>query len=176
MPGPVFLEGAGVELRTIEEEDVDFLQRTINDPRVRTTLAPVRPMNRGQERAWVESLGETESVNLLVCDDETPVGSVDLKPPNQVWGVAEVGVMIAPEHWNEGYATAAIDLLCQYAFETRRLNKVYGTVYATNPAIRRVLEKVGFQEEGVLRKEGFVDGDHVDLHRYGLLADEWRAD
>lgn len=174
MPGPVFLEGDTVELRTIEEEDVDFLQRTINDPRVRRTLAPVGPMNRARERDWVESLGETEDVNLLVCVDATPVGSVDIKSPNRVWGVAEVGVMVAPDHWNEGYGTEAIDLLCKYAFEERRLHKLYATVYSTNPAGGRVREKVGFQDEGVLREEGFAEGEHVDLHRYGLLADEWR--
>lgn len=174
MPGPVFLDGEPIGLRTIEEGDIDFLQQTINDPRVRASLAPVRPTNRTEERNWVESLGKTDSTNLLVCVDGTPVGSVDLKPPNHDWGVAEVGVMIAPDHWNEGYATAAIDRLCGYAFEERRLNKVYAAVYATNPAGQRVLEKVGFEEEGVLRKEGFVDGEHVDIYRFGLLADEWR--
>lgn len=174
MPGPVFLDGETIELRTIEEEDIDFLQRTINDPRVRTTLAPVRPKNRTEQRDWIESLGESDSINLLVCVDGTPVGSVDLKPPNQDWGVAEVGVMVDPDYWNEGYATAAIDRLCAYAFKERRLNKVYAAVYSTNPAGNRVFEKLGFEKEGVLRKEGFVDGQHVDVHRYGLLANEWR--
>lgn len=173
MPGVVFLVGDTVELRTIEEEDVDFLQRTINDPRVRTTLAPVGPKNRTQEREWIRTLGESDGVTLLVCVDGDPVGSVDLKPPNEVWGVAEVGIMVAPEYWNEGYATAAIDLLCGYAFEERRLNKVFATTDATNPAAGRVLEKVGFQQEGLLREEGFADGEHVDLHRWGLLAREW---
>jgi RimJ/RimL family protein N-acetyltransferase len=36
-----------------------------------------------------------------------------------------------------------------------------------------VLEKVGLREEGVLRDERFVDGEHVDVHRFGLLVDEW---
>lgn len=129
-------------------------------------------MNRARERNWVESFGETESTNLLVCVDGDPVGSVDLEPPNQEWGVAEVGVMIAPDRWNEGYATEAIDLRCGYAYEERRLDTVYGKTYATNPAAGRILEKAGFQEEGRLRQEGFVDGEHVDLRRYGSLADE----
>lgn len=176
MPGAVFLDGATVELRTIEEDDIDFLQRTVNDPCVRPTLGSIRPINRIQERDWVESFGDTDEVNLLICVDGAPVGSVNLEPPNQVWGVVEVAVMVAPDHWNEGYATEAIDLLCEYVFEERRLNKMYARVYATNPAGCRVFEKLGFQEEGVFRKEGFVDGEYVDVHRYGLLADEWRRD
>ena len=175
MPGVLFLDGETVELRTVEEEDTEFLQRLINHPRVRRTLAPLGPTNRAQERAWIDSLGEDNSITLLICADGDPVGCVDLKPPNEVWGVAEVGVMVAPEQWNEGYATAALTLLCGYAFDERRLNKVYAVVYATNPAVARVLEKVGFRKEGELRQEAFLDGEHVDLHRYGLLADEWRS-
>lgn len=176
MPGPTFCEGDVVELRTIEEEDTEFLQQTINDPRVRTSLAAVEPKNRKQERDWVESLGDTEGVHLLVCVDGEPVGNISLKPPNEVWGVVEIGYMITPEQWGNGYATDAVATLCGYAFDERRLNKVYATCYATNPASGRVLEKVGFTEEGLLRAEGFVDGEHVDMHRYGLLADEWQRE
>lgn len=172
MPGPPFCIGDTVELRTIEEEDIEFLQQTSNDPRVRTSLAAVEPKTRTQERDWIESLDDNEGVHLLVCVDGDPVGSISLKPPNEVWGVVEVGYMITPEQWDNGYATDALATLCEYVFDERRLNKVYATCYATNPASRQVLEKVGFTEEGLLREEGFVDGEHVDVHRYGLLADE----
>jgi RimJ/RimL family protein N-acetyltransferase len=174
MPGPPFCTGETVELRPIEEEDAEFLQQTVNDPHVRTSLAAVEPKNRTQELDWIESLGDDGSVHLLVCVDGEPVGIISLKPPNEVWGVVEVGYMITPEQWGNGYATDALATLCGYAFNERRLNKVYATCYATNPASKRVLEKVGFTEEGLLRKEGFGGGEHVDLHRYGLLADEWQ--
>lgn len=173
MPGPVFREGDRVELRTVETEDVEFLQRTINHPKVRRGVFAVDPKNREQEREWVESLGDDDGVDLLVCADGEPVGTIGLQPPNQVWGVAEVGYMIAPDHWGNGYATDALAEVCGYAFAERGLDKVYAHAYATNPASRRVLEKVGFTEEGVLRDEAFVDGERVDVHRYGLLADEW---
>jgi RimJ/RimL family protein N-acetyltransferase len=48
----------------------------------------------------------------------------------------------------------------------------HATVYAQNDGSRRVLEKVGFTEEGLLRQEGFVGGEHVDVVRCGLLAEE----
>ncbi len=174
MPGPVFRRGETVELRTVETDDVEFLQETVTDPRVRTSLAAVDPMNEHQEREWVESLGEDEGVQLLVCVDGDPVGTIGLEPPNQVWGTAEAGYMITPDEWGNGYATDALRALCDHAFGERRLNKVYATAYASNTASRRVMEKAGFREEGILREEGFRDGEHVDVARYGLLADEWR--
>ena len=170
MPGPPFIEGETVTLRTIEEDDVPFLQRTINDPRVRRGLAAFDPKTEADEREWITSVGEDGGVALAICVGEDPVGTVGLDAPNEVWGVAEIGYLLAPEAWGEGYATDAVGLLCEYAFDERRLNEVVAAVYATNPASARVLEKVGFQREGVLRREAFVEGEYVDLYRYGLLA------
>jgi len=174
MPGPVFLEGDVVELRTTEPEDVEFLQQLINDPRVRLNIGSTDPINGPEERELVESIGDRDGFHWTICADGDPVGTVGLHRPNEVWGTTEIGYSVAPEHWDNGYATDAIDLACRYAFQERRLHKVYANVYATNPASGRVLEKVGFTKEGELREEAFVDGERVDVYRYGLLAEEWR--
>lgn len=173
MPGPVFRRGKRVELRTIDLEDAAFLQRLVNDPQVRSTTTVHEPVHGPQERTWIESIEERDDTTLLVCTDGDPVGTVTLKAPKEVWGTGEVSCMIAPEEWNNGYATDALWELCGYAFEERRLDKVYATVFETNEGSRRLLEKVGFTEEGVFRKEAFVDGERLDVHRYGLLAEEW---
>lgn len=174
MPGPVFLAGETVDLHPIEEEDLPFAQRLVNDQRVRTTLLAHAPKNRLQEQEWLESIDD-DNVRLLVCADGDPVGTVALKPPNEVWGTVEIGYMIAPEQWDNGYATEAVELACGYVFRERRLNRVYATVYETNPASARVLEKVGFEQEGTLRKHAFVDGEYVDVLQYGLLAEEFEG-
>jgi RimJ/RimL family protein N-acetyltransferase len=118
-------------------------------------------------------MADDDNVHLLVCVDGEPVGSTGLFVDRPTWGTAEVGYSIAPSHWDNGYATDALRQLCGYAFEERRLHKVVARSYETNPASSRVLEKVGFEQEGVLRREAFVQGEYVDLHRYGLLAEEF---
>ncbi|UPM43065.1 GNAT family N-acetyltransferase [Halocatena salina] len=175
MPGPVFLEGTDVSLRTIEDDDAEFFQRLINDPRVRISIGSVEAMNHTAEREWIESLGERAGTHLSMCVDGTPVGSISLKPPNEVDGVVEIGYMVVPEQWGNGYATDAVKLLCGYAFDERRLNKVYARAYAGNPGSHRVLEKAGFTQEGRFRQEGFVEGEYVDVLRYGLLANEYHT-
>ena len=173
MPGSVFLRGEVVTLRPMERDDVEFLTALVNDPTVRRSLAADRPIAQHDEREWIESANEDGGVHLLACADDEPVGTVGLNEPNETWGVTELGYMIDPDHWGHGYATDAADRLCAYAFEERRLNKVFAEVYETNPASTRVLEKVGFEREGVHRQEAFVDGEYVDIYRYGLLASEY---
>lgn len=175
MPGPLFRRGDRVELRTVEKEDVGFLQELVNDPRVRRGTGQVDPINRIEEEEYVESLGEDDGVSTLVCVEGEPVGVIGFDEPNEVWGTAEIGYMIAPEAWGNGYATDALRELCGHAFEGQRLAKVSAKAYETNEASRRVLEKAGFTEEGVLREEAFVQGERVDVHRYGLLAGEFEG-
>lgn len=63
----------------------------------------------------------------------------------------------------------------QYAFDQLRLHKVTARVFAFNEASQRLLETVGFTEEGVQREQVFIDGEYQDTHWYGLLAREWRG-
>ncbi|WP_435076563.1 GNAT family N-acetyltransferase [Halococcus sp. AFM35] len=173
MPGPVFLDGEHISLRTPEEEDVGFLQRNINDPRVRRPIGTVAPMSASDEEEWIDGAND-EGVSLLICIGGDPVGTIGLSGINELWGRAEVGYWLTPAAWGEGYATAATELLVEYGFDQRRLNKVVAHAFAFNAGSRRVLEKVGFTEEGVHRAEAFVNGEFVDVHRYGLLVNEWR--
>lgn len=98
--------------------------------------------------------------------------SVSNRQPRHGGVVAEVGYFVAPGFWDEGYASQALALVREYALAERRLNNLYAKTLTTNPASSRVLEKNGFQQDGVIREEGFTDRNHVDLLRDGLLARE----
>ena len=179
MPGAMFAAGDSVALHTVEEDDLEFLAAARNDPAIRRPLTVNRPSNGEQVRELFENaISSDESANFLICadgeDNPEPVGSVVLFDEDETAGTATVAYWVAPEHQGEGYCTAATGLLCEYAFGERRLNKLRADVLATNDGSRRVLEKLGFVEEGLLREEKYVYGEYADVHRYGLLADDWR--
>lgn len=172
MPGPIFVRGDSVDLHTIEKDDVEFVQRNVNDPDVWGTLGLYRPKNREAEQRWFDAIsGDDAGDHLLICADGSPVGVVGLVP-DETPGSAELGYWVTPETWGNGYATEAVDLMAAYAFDHRRLHKVYATAYDHNAGSRRVLEKAGFVEEGVRREEVFVDGEYRDLIHYGLIEGE----
>ncbi|AGB16945.1 acetyltransferase, ribosomal protein N-acetylase [Halovivax ruber XH-70] len=190
MPGPPFCSGEQVTLHPIQREDSRFCQELLNEPRVRRRIASTDPITAAAERDWIESQDEQDGFNFLICRDDAPtdgddplgldsvdepepVGTIGLTPAHEVWGTAEIGYAIAPEYWGNGYATEALSLVCQYAFDERRIAKLHAETFATNPASARVLTKVGFEKEGSFRNEAFVDGARVNVIRYGLLAEEW---
>ncbi|MFB6081696.1 MAG: GNAT family N-acetyltransferase [Halanaeroarchaeum sp.] len=175
MPGPAFIVGDEVALHTIEEEDVPFLQESINHPEVRRYLANSQPYNGVQEREWFEEVvSGGEGVNLLVVADDDPVGTVGLGAQPQQESSAEIGLHVARPHWNEGYGTAASRLLTDYAFRERRFHRVVARAYDPNEGSKRIWEKLGYRHEAVHKEAAFVEGEYVDVHRYAVLEHEWR--
>lgn len=110
-------------------------------------------------------------------DDESlspkPVGYVSLFDVQRPAGHGEVSVTVAPEYRSQGYATGAVRELVAYGIEELRLTKVRARALATNDASRAVLENVGFRVGETRREAKRVDGEHVDVVAYSLLAEDW---
>ncbi|WP_284009833.1 GNAT family N-acetyltransferase [Haloarcula pelagica] len=175
MPGPTFLDGETVSLATIEEDDVAFVHETVNDPAVREGLSFARPQSERAEREWIESVGDPDSddVHFLICVDGDPVGVIGLNRVAPTTGAGELGYYLTPDAWGNGYATDAARTIVDYAFAELRLHRVHALAFDDNEASRRVLEKVGFEHEGVMREHWFRNGEYEDVHVYGLLAPDW---
>jgi RimJ/RimL family protein N-acetyltransferase len=176
MPGPTFLDGDRVALRTIEEEDLDFLQRMANDERIwRYALRPI-PQNGEQEREFFDEQVSAEGdVHLLACDDDRRLGVVSLYDVDHRVGSAELGYWLDPAVHGEGYGSDAASRLVRYAFHTLQLHRLRARVGAFNDASVALLESLGFDREGTLREAVPFEGDRHDEYRYGLLASEWRG-
>jgi ribosomal-protein-alanine N-acetyltransferase len=77
---------------------------------------------------------------------------------------AWIGYWVASSSTGGGVATAALALGLDHCFNAVRLHRVEATVRPENAASRAVLAKVGFREEGLLRRYLEVDGawrDHL---------------
>lgn len=176
MPGPVFKRGDRIELRTVEDEDLEDLQATSNDPAIRVPAGgPPRPYDGPFTEGYLEWLREDDTVALLACVDGAYVGMVSFRDVSRPHDTAEAGVHVVPDEQGEGYASEALSLLLDYAFDQFGLHKVVASVYAFNDASLALVESLGFTREGVHREEHFANGERHDVHYFGLLAREWRA-
>jgi len=174
MAGATFLRGERVELRTVEREHVDFLRDLINDPEVWTHLNNRPPINGVSEEEYVEQQAAGEdSVNLLISVDGEPAGTIGFNPATPVDGSVELGLLVAPAFWNEGYGTDAARTVTTYAFEERRVHRVVAKAVTENVGSCRIWETLGFREEGVFPEAGYHGGEYVDVAQYAVLEDEW---
>jgi len=150
MPGTVFLEGEKVNLRTVEEEDIEFLRDGVNHPDVRVHMGNRRPQNlENEEDFFEEQICDGDAVHLLISRDEERLGIISLMPQgDEAEKLAEIGIWIHPEHHGNGYGTEASRLITDYAFKQLNYHKVYARAYQGNEASQSVWEKLGFDKEG----------------------------
>jgi len=168
MPGAAFLRGDQLTLRTVQPDDHGFIHHHWNDPSIRDGAPMPTPITEEEISGFVSSTDD--AAHFLPCRDGDPVGFVFLFDIDALADHAELGYWIIPDQRGNGYATEAADLCLKHAFDDRGLNKVIARVFKGNDASKRVLEKLGFEEEGVLRDHHYVNGEYRDTHLYGLLA------
>ena len=73
--------------------------------------------------------------------------------------------------------TEAVQLLTDYLFATKKVNRIHLVIVPENAASRRIAEKWGFTFEGTVRGAFFNDGRSQDVVLYSLLRDDprpWR--
>lgn len=69
----------------------------------------------------------------------------------------------------------ALRAILQYGFITKKIQFVIAQIMLENMASRRLLEKLGFQSQSVLKKHGFWKGEHHDLAQFILMKTEFTA-
>lgn len=177
MPGPVFLAGDRIDLRTVEPEDADTIRRWINHPDVRRHVHRYRlPYGSEEFEGTFDQFTSDETAALLACDGGDPVGFVGLGPIREDRRSATLGSLVAPDHHGEGYGTEAGRLAVEYAFTELLCHRLEARALAPNAAARRVLERIGFAEEGRKREAAVAEGEYVDEVVYGLLRSGWEGE
>ena len=135
-----------------EEETRDFLERAQSyaaaDPRV------------GYELAVVQT-----SADRLI-------GGIGLDANDQQ---AMLGYCFARPAWGQGFATEAVRLILDFAFNTLDVHRVWAGCDSENAASARVLEKVGMRREGCFKHDYQIRGVWRDTLAFAILSDEWAA-
>jgi RimJ/RimL family protein N-acetyltransferase len=173
--------GERVRLRVIEPGDWEtYFAWNGDDERARNLLWFI-PLPQSQEavRRWAEqeSLRRPEGDNFRFVIDHAGevVGDLTTHRCNARIGKLSYGLNIRREHRRKGFASDAIRTVLRYYFRELRYQKVTVAVYSDNEASIRLHEKLGFQQEGRLRRTVFTDGRFFDELLFGLTVEEFEA-
>ena len=151
-----------MKLRAIEPEDLELLYQIENDQRLWKVGATNVPYSRYTLHDYIANSNDDiyadRQVRLMAENDEgETVGVVDLVQFSPQHLRAEVGIVILNAHRRKGYATAAIEALCDYAQRVVHLHQLYAVVETSNESAVALFEKAGFSTGNTL-KEWLFDG------------------
>jgi RimJ/RimL family protein N-acetyltransferase len=170
------LECGSCVVRSWRRGDEEDLVRHANNRKVWLQLRDrfPHPYTPADADAWLAHvLAERPETNFAIALDDAVVGGIGFERGGDIERLsAEVGYWLGEEVWGRGLATAALRAVTRHAFEAHGLHRVFAMVFARNLASARVLEKVGFVREGILRRSAVKDGVVLDRILYAMVREE----
>ena len=135
----------------------EFLFPILHDPRTQgwipapkaATVADLRDRwKAGETRCEAEGLEARLAWAIRLKQDGAYVGKVDANVSDIKWAT-NVGYILTPEHWSNGYATEALTAVVEHLFGLG-IRGAHAYVMPGNTASVRVLERAGFEAAGML--------------------------
>ena len=167
-----------VRLRTWTLADAPALAKLINNKKVQDNLRDGLPFPYGEEDAKAllsAMLASDPDQNLAFAieADGKLIGSISAtRCANIHFRTAELGNNLGESYWGKGFATEAVRQICEYVFQKTDIIRIFAEPFAYNAASCRVLEKAGFQLEGVLRSNAVKNGRVQDMNMYARIRKE----
>jgi ribosomal-protein-alanine N-acetyltransferase len=173
------LAGNGVILRQLAADDIQRLFEIFSDPEVMrywsrgpfADLSEARALLGEIDKGWREDAFYQWGVTLAATGEL--MGTTTLFRIDRDHRRAEIGFALGSRWWGQGWGTATAARIATYAFQALGLHRLEADVDPRNAASLRVLERLGFRREGLLRARYHVAGEIQDSVLLGLLSDEW---
>ena len=173
------LESECIRLRGIVPDDIDDLFSLFSDTHVMRFWSRA-PMQEQQEaidyaNSIVDGFAKRELLTWIIADlnSDKTIGTCSLYDINPAHARAGLGYALIPAYWGKGLAQEAASLAISYGLLELGLHRIEADTDPRNARSSKVLERLGFKQEGLLRQR-FVHANEIqDSLIYGLLKNEW---
>ncbi|KAL1543263.1 hypothetical protein AAHA92_20263 [Salvia divinorum] len=161
-----------ISLRPIKKSDMDDFMVWASDERVTHFCTWDSYTSRDEALHFLNNSAIPHPWYRAICVGDRAVGSISVTPGSGTRSsTAELGYVVAFEHWGKGVATEAVRIVASTIFqEWPLLQRLEAFVDPDNGGSQKVLEKAGFVREGLLRKYMAVKGKSRDRMVYSLLS------
>uniref|UniRef100_UPI0006D015F9 GNAT family N-acetyltransferase n=1 Tax=Clostridium sp. NkU-1 TaxID=1095009 RepID=UPI0006D015F9 len=166
------------KIREWQIEDAENLALAINNKKIQDNLRDGLPYPYTVEDAkeYITSLLSANKdviYAFAITVDDKAIGSIGVFRCNNIhFRSAEMGYYIAESYWGKGIGTSAVKQTCRYIFENTDILRIFAEPFAFNTASCRILEKAGFQCEGILRKNAIKNEVILDMKMYALIKED----
>lgn len=164
-------------IREWKIEDAASLAEMLNNKNILDNLRDglPYPYTRRDAEEYITSMlstDKTKTFAFAITVGDQVVGSIGVfRCENIHFRTAEMGYYIGEPYWGKGLGTSAVNQACNYIYENTDIIRIFAEPFAYNKASCRVLEKAGFQVEGLLRNNAIKNGKVLDMRMYSLIKE-----
>lgn len=147
------LKGKRIQLRPVEIQDLDLLDRLENDPENWALSNHLNPFSRFYLEQYIlhaeNNIYTDKQLRLIIVDrQKKPLGIIDLFEFDPHHRRAALGIIIDQEFRNRGFASEALELIIRYANQILNLKQLYCGIGDRNKVSLHIFEKHGFEITG----------------------------
>ena len=153
---PKILKTERLRLRRAKLADAEVIFREYaQDPEVTKYVSWRTHQNLEETREYVQmcllawDVGKAFHWVIERAEDKQLMGMIIARVNAEKW---ELGYVLARSHWRQGYMTEALKVLIGWALKQKEIHRVWAVCDVDNIASARLMEKVGMQREGILKR------------------------
>jgi ribosomal-protein-alanine N-acetyltransferase len=175
------LQGKRVRLRAPSADDADAVFALFADPEVMRYWSRPPMTTRDEAEGLIAEILDGFSrrtvLNWMVVSrqDDALLGTCALFRVDPRHRRAEIGYSLRRDQWGRGLAAEGVSLMLDWSIRTLGLHRLEADIDPRNDGSRRLLERLGFTSEGLLRERYFVGDEISDTELFGLLSSDWTA-
>jgi UDP-4-amino-4,6-dideoxy-N-acetyl-beta-L-altrosamine N-acetyltransferase len=162
-------------LRPVLDSELEIVRAWRNAPSVRANMYTKHEISRTEHEGWWDGVKrDSKKQYFMYVARETPSGVVAFTAIDKVNLHCSWAFYAAPTA-PAGTGGCMEYLALEHAFFALGLHKLHCEVLESNTSVIRLHKKFGFAEEGVFRHQYKGQDGYMNIHRLGLLEEEWRA-
>ena len=180
---PPTIDTARLTLRPLSMADDEDIFEYESDPEVTKYVTFETGKVIDDARIFITSVldnyargSEPACLGIVLKNENKLIGTIGYLSWSAVHKRVELGYVLSQPYWNKGYVSEAAKAMVNYLFCNTDLIRIEAKCRVENIRSAHVLEKIGMQYEGILRKHVFIKGEHWDLKIYSILRDEWERE
>jgi len=159
-------------LRPARQDDLDAIHAILSNPQAMAYWSTTPHENVQQSRDWLQSMIDIrlpDGEDLIIERNGRVIGKAGL------WRFPEIGFILHPEFWGQGYAREALRVVIDRAFDVHGLPRIEADVDPRNISSLKLLSRFGFQETGRKERTWQIGDQWCDSIYLALDAESWRS-
>jgi ribosomal-protein-alanine N-acetyltransferase len=176
------LTTGNVSLRAIDERDIAALFSLFSHEKVVQFMDIERFANVSEAVQLIsffrEKLASREGMRWAITLNgrNELIGTCGFHHINRTHYKMELGYDLLPAYWGKGIMTSCIHRLLQYGFDELMMNRIEAYVDPANKHSYALLQRLGFEQEGLVREAFFQKGRFVNAFIFSLLQKHYKYD
>lgn len=163
------------ELKDIKETDLQQILDWRNQEPIRNVMYNSNIISMKEHVQWFERLQKSEtSISKIFYYNQVPYGVLNVNQIDRINNKCEWGFYIGVNNAPRGMGTILGFTSLNFIFHELSIRKLSAEVLSINEKSAIFHEKLGFTQEGVLRKHILKEESYIDILLYGLFNEEWK--